>query len=150
MHHEESIVINRPPEEVWAFMTDWFNSPRLRPGFLGWRQTSPGPLGVGSMMQGRMVALGFETRVNARFVEWDPPHSWVITITGRPFRTLIDRVTLETIGDATRIVRSSEFEPHPALKLLLWPLYPTLFRRQQRAVFENAKRLLESRTRAGP
>jgi len=143
---ENSILINRPPEEVWAFMTDMFNAPRMRPGFLGWRQTSPGPLGVGSTMQGRAVILGMEARLNARFVEWDPPHGWVVTIFGRPFRS-IDRVTLERIGNTTRISRSSEFEPHPVLKLLLWPLYPTLVRRQQRAVFENAKRLLESQPR---
>jgi len=141
-HLEESIVINRPPEEVWAFMTEMFNAPRMRPGFLGWRRTSPGPLEVGSTMQGRMVILGMEARLNARFVEWDPPRGWVVTITGRPFRST-DRVTLEGIGNATRIVRSSEFEVQPAFKLLSWIAIP-LAMRQNRAVFENAKRLLES------
>lgn len=149
MHFEVSIVINRPPDEVWAFMTDPFNSPRMRPGFLGWRTDAPGPLGAGSTMQGRTIILGIETRINARVVEWDPPHSWVITMTGRPMRSYIDRVTLETIGDATRIVRSTEVEPHPAMNLLR-PLYAPIFRRQQRAAFENAKRLLESRSRASP
>lgn len=150
MLFEESIVINRPPEEVWAFMTDLFNSPRMRPGFLGWRTDQPGPLGAGSTMQGRAVILGIETRIKARVAEWDPPRSWVITMTGRPMRSYIDRVTLERIGAAaTRVVRSTEVDPHPAMNLLRL-VYAPLFRRQQRTVFENAKRLLESRAPTSP
>jgi carbon monoxide dehydrogenase subunit G len=62
MRTHESIAINRPPDEVWAFLTDFFNSPRVRPGALVLRRTSPGPLGSGSVLQGRMTILGFETR----------------------------------------------------------------------------------------
>jgi hypothetical protein len=38
---ENGEVINRPPDQVWAFLTDLFNSPRLRPGVLAVRQTHP-------------------------------------------------------------------------------------------------------------
>jgi hypothetical protein len=31
MRTHESVAIYRPPDEVWAFLTDFFNSPRLRP-----------------------------------------------------------------------------------------------------------------------
>jgi hypothetical protein len=53
-------LINRPIDEVWAYLTDWFNTPGMG-GYaaLGLRQTSPGPTGVGSTLQGRNVFLGF-------------------------------------------------------------------------------------------
>ena len=30
MHFEDTVMINRSPEEIWAFYTDWFNAPRIR------------------------------------------------------------------------------------------------------------------------
>ena len=39
MHHEMTVEINRPIDEVWAFMSDPFNMPRLRGSTLGLRQS---------------------------------------------------------------------------------------------------------------
>jgi hypothetical protein len=65
MRFEDTVMIDRTPEEVWAFYTDWFNAPRIRGGdMLGLRQTSPGPMGIGSTLQGRRVLLGFEMRID--------------------------------------------------------------------------------------
>jgi len=47
MQFHESDVIDRPPDEVWEFLTDFFNSPLVHPGALALRPTSPGPLGAG-------------------------------------------------------------------------------------------------------
>lgn len=70
---QESIVINRPPDEVWAYVTDMFNAPRMSgSGLIGLRQTSPRPLSVGSSLQGRRLILGFETRNIFHVTEWDP------------------------------------------------------------------------------
>jgi len=143
MHYEGSIVIDRPADEGWAFLSDFFNSPRLRPGFLGWRSTSPGPLGAGSTAQGRVVILGFETRLKARIIEWDPPRGMVMTMTGRPINAYRDRMTLEVLKEGTKVSRSTELDPSPMFKPLL-ALYWPFFERQQRAVFENAKRILEA------
>ena len=41
MQIDESIAINRPPDEVWAVLTDFFNSPRARPGTLAIRRAAP-------------------------------------------------------------------------------------------------------------
>jgi carbon monoxide dehydrogenase subunit G len=51
MRTHESIAIDRPPDEVWAFLTDFFNSPRVRPGALALRRTSPGPLGTERLIE---------------------------------------------------------------------------------------------------
>lgn len=140
-------MIDRPIDEVWEHLTDWFNTPRMG-GYaaLGLRQTSPGPTGVGSTLQGRNVILGFETRLNHTITEWDPPHTFADTMEGRPFRSLSQRGTLEAIGDGTRLVVSTEFELRPALRLL-WPFLGPFVRRKMRAGAQGAKRLLESKPR---
>jgi carbon monoxide dehydrogenase subunit G len=142
MRIHESIAINRPPGEVWAFLTDFFNSPRVRPGALALRRTSPGALGSGSVLQGRMMILGFETRFTMTVTEFDPPRSAVATLAARPGRGVI-RTTLEPTPEGTRVDRSTDFELSPALRLMS-PVFGFLLRRQDRAASRNWKRLIEA------
>src|SRR6266496_3046352 len=139
----ESVVINRPPDEVWAFLTDFFNSPRVRPGALAVRRTSPGPLGKGSVLQGRMTILGFETRFTMTVTEFDPPRSAVVTLAARPIRRAAIRTTLEPTPGGTRVDRTTDFELHAALRLMS-PVFGFLLRRRDRAASRNWKRLIES------
>ena len=143
-HLEHSVVINRPIDEVWAYFTDFFNAPRISgSGIIGLRQSSPGPLGVGSTLQGRRVVLGFETRNDFQVTEWDPPHAFAATIEGRPFRSALARATLESRGDGTRLVVVVDFELQPAMKLL-WPVAGPFIRRRWHASFAQGKALTEA------
>ena len=56
MRIESMITVNCPIEEVWAFTAEPFNVPRFGPTMLALRQTSPGPTGVSSVWEGRMVS----------------------------------------------------------------------------------------------
>jgi hypothetical protein len=142
-----SIVINRPIDEVWAYFTDWFNTPRVGgAGIIGLRQTSSGPLGVGATLQGRRVVLGFETRNNYLCTEWDPPHAFAATIKGRPFRSAAARVTLEARADGTHLAVSTDFELQPTMKLL-WPFAGPFMRRRWHAGFARGKALIEAKPR---
>jgi carbon monoxide dehydrogenase subunit G len=141
MRFHESIAINRPPDEVWAFLIDVFNSPRVRPGALALRRISPGPLGSGSVIQGRQIILGFETRLTMTITEFDPPRRAVATLAARPVRGAIS-TTLELTADGTRVDRTTDIELHPALKLLS-PVLRFIYRRQDRAASRNLKRLIE-------
>jgi ligand-binding SRPBCC domain-containing protein len=146
-HFEHTVVIERPVEEVWTYLTDWFNTPRMG-GYaaIGLRQTSPGPLGLGTTLQGRNVILGFETRLNHTVTQWDPPAAFEDTMEGRPFRSLVQRGTLESVGDGTRLVVTTDFELRPALRLL-WPVLAPFVRRKMGAGITGAKRLIEAAPR---
>lgn len=146
-HFEDTVVIDRPIDEVWAYMTDWFNTPRMG-GYaaLGLRQTSPGPMGVGSTLQGRNVILGFETRLNHTITEWDPPHVFSDAMEGRPFRSMSQRGTLETLGAGTRLVVTTDFELRSVLKVV-WPLLGPFVRRKMSTGIHSLKRLLEAKPR---
>lgn len=123
---EESIVIDRPIDQVWAFANDQFNRPRWSGGGnLGSRQTSPGPMGLGSVLQARTAIpiLGFETRIDSVITEWDPPHAMTISIGGRysgPFRSATSRLTMEAVAGGTRVVRATEAKLRPGFRAL-WP-----------------------------
>jgi hypothetical protein len=144
---ESSVVINRPIEEVWAFWNT-FNFPRASRGFLGLRQTSPGPMALGSTLQGRVVILGFERRVELMVTEWDPPHAGTLSIEGAGIRSGLLGMTLEATAEGTRMVRTSEFEPRPVLKPLFWVLRP-YFTRQAKATNQATKRLIEAEHTSG-
>jgi hypothetical protein len=143
IHWVTSAVVDRPIDEVWAALVDFFNAPRIgrREGLLAMRQTSPGPLGVGSTYTERRVILGFETRLTARITEWDPPHLVVSTMEGRPFRSFVSRFTLEAGPDGTKMVSSIDMELQPALKLL-WPILGPFIRRRRRAAFGDVNAFL--------
>jgi hypothetical protein len=143
IHWVTSALVDRPIDEVWAALLDFFNAPRIgrREGLLAMRQTSHGPLGVGSTYSERRVILGFETRLTARITEWDPPRLVVSSMEGRPFRSFVSRFTLESGPDGTTLVSSIDMELQPALKLL-WPIIGPFIRRRRRAAFGDVNAFL--------
>lgn len=143
MRIETSIVVDRPIEEVWAFMMDPFNLPRYGGTWLGVRQTSAGPMGLGSTGQGRWVLFGFEARIGLAITEWNPPHTATLSVKGAGMRSASLRGILEVIAGGTKVMRVAEFEPRPAFKPLYWIAGP-LIRRRAQATDRKLKRLLES------
>ena len=141
-------MVDRPIDDVWASLTDLFNSPRLwGRRVLAMRQTSPGPPGVGSILQGRWVVLGFESRLNLVITEWDPPHLLAFSGILRPFGPTVARWVLEPVGDGTRMVRSGDFAEVPGPLKFVWPLLTPLMRRGMRAASRNMKQFIEGKPR---
>jgi hypothetical protein len=72
-HGEASMYIDRPPDEVFAFVADAANNPKWRRNVVRTEWLDDGPMRVGR--RGRQTArlLGREWTVDAEVVEWDPP-----------------------------------------------------------------------------
>jgi hypothetical protein len=143
-HHLESqVTISRPVDDVWAFVIDLFNAPRMRGMTLATRKVSPGPLGVGSVADQRTVILGFETHHQYTVLEWDPPHAAVLSLSGPLLRSGRLRVELTATPDGTRQVTTIDGELSTA-GVLLWPLLGPLFRRNLARNDRKLKELLEA------
>ena len=143
-HHIESeVTIRRPVEDVFAFISDLFNSPRVRGMTLASRKVSPGPLGLGSVLDNRTVILGFETHLRFTVIEWDPPHGVVASMSGPLLRS--GRVTTEltATSEGTRRVSRLDLELSPG-GILLWPLIGRLLKRDQARADRKQKALLEA------
>ena len=144
MRHESSAVIDRPIDEVWAFVTDPFNASRMGGGRLAARVTTPGPLGIGSTYQQRVAILGFETWVKTVVTELDPPHVLAHSAKDASIAgSFSARITLGPTAAGTRVVRAVEIEPRGIWKVFLPILGPLLWR-QMEAQTRNLKRLLEA------
>ena len=143
-HHIESeVTIRRPVDDVWAFISDPFNSPRTRRTTLALRKVSPGPLGLGSVAEMRAVILGFETHLRWTVIEWDPPHAAVASLSGPFLRSGRVRTELQATSEGTRKIETVDLELS-AGGILLWPLLGPIFRRDQARADRKQKALLEA------
>jgi carbon monoxide dehydrogenase subunit G len=142
MRYETSVVVDRPIEDVWASLVNPFNIPRWNPSWLGIRPASPAPLGPGSTFQARMRLFGFEIRLDAEIVDWDPPRAGSFSVRG-PIGSGSLRARLEETGAGTRLVRGTDIEPRPLLKPLFWIAGP-LIRRRSAVYDQQFKRVIEA------
>jgi class 3 adenylate cyclase len=143
MHYEMTVDIDRPIDVVWEWSNDLFNVPRLRGQTIVFRQTSPGPMGLGSTFEGRVMILGFETRVHGSIVEWDPPHATAATIAARPIKSFTARESFEETAAGTHLVRSMDIEPRSFYRVI-WAILGPLVVRRWRVATDNIKTILES------
>src|SRR2546428_4447411 len=143
MHGELSVVVNRPIEEVWAFITDPFNIPRWGGGRLAARVTPAGPIRVGSTIEYRISIFGLERRFSAVFTEVDPPRVAAGSFVGQGFLSGSVRTTLEATATGTKIVRSGDLKVRGILRLLS-PIVAAFMRRQVDTQMRSLKRLLEA------
>jgi hypothetical protein len=142
-HLESTVTIRRPVADVWAFMIDLFNAPRVRGMTLATRKVSPGPIGLGSVADNRTVILGFETHFVFTVTEWDPPHALVVSLSGPLVRSARLRLELRATSDGTHQVTTLDLEPSVA-GTLLWPLMGPVARRNLARSDRKAKALLEA------
>ena len=70
---ERSILIDAPPERVFALLCDVERTPKWWVNVDLIRQTSTGLIGVGATTESVARALGMCETVRGRFVEHDPP-----------------------------------------------------------------------------
>lgn len=74
---EESIIINRPVEEVFAFVADQTNAPRWQSGLLEVRRTTEGPLGVGTKHTLVRKFMGQRLEASNEYLEYEP-NRWIV------------------------------------------------------------------------
>lgn len=144
VHWVTTVVINRPIDELFAVFLDLFNAPSLPGSSFSVRLTTPGPMGLGSVLRARRVMLGFETVLIQTITEWDPPRAMTATMKGRPFRSAVDRFTLEPVAEGAKLTETLDIELAPALRLL-WPVIGPFQKRQRQRQFRDLKTKLEAR-----
>jgi len=144
MRFENAVVVSRPIDEVFAFLSNPFSSARRGGGSLGFRVTPPGPIGLGSTLRLRMVAFGLERTISGAITEWDPPRAATLSLANEgPVRSGTIRTTLEATTEGTKALTVIEIKPRGIWKLLS-PLVGPYMMRQTITRNQNMKRLLES------
>ena len=75
MAHEfsGSAVIDRPIDEVFAFLADGTNDPKFSPRVQEIRKTTDGPIAVGTVFESKVKDAGMTTRRTFELTEFDAP-----------------------------------------------------------------------------
>jgi uncharacterized membrane protein len=140
-----SIHIDRPAEDVFAFVAEPENNPRWRSYVIETHWLDEGPMRVGR--RGRQVSkvLGRRMEVVAEIVEWDPPRH-VVWQTVAGSATVRTDCLVEPEAGGCRLTISAEGDFTNPVMRLLSPLAIGMMKRQARADTRKLKDALEGRT----
>lgn len=135
---KNTVTIDRPAEEVFAFLADFENVPRWNYAIDQTRKASPGPVGVGTnYRQTRSVPSRSEEGFEVTAFEMDKR----LAVLGQigPFRARISYL-LEAAAGGTRLTNDVALEPSPGVLRLAARLATP---RVKAAVAENLGKLKE-------
>jgi carbon monoxide dehydrogenase subunit G len=136
-----TIVINRPLEEVFGFLSDLENNLKWRPGMIEANKKSTGPIGVGTTY--RMINNFFGRRIEGEAVvtEYEPHRKYATTNkSGLQIKT---QRTFEPVDGGTMVTFSVWTELGGIFKLVE-PLMATIGKRRLEADATTVKKLIET------
>jgi uncharacterized protein YndB with AHSA1/START domain len=134
---ENTVMIARPIEDVFAFLSDLENIPKWNYAIVETRKISEGPVGVGTTYhQVRSVPSRSEERLE--ITTYDPPRQLEIRGQLGPFRSRLF-YALDTIPEGTRVTNTVEVELRGPGRLLGRVAVP----RVREAVAANLRKLKE-------
>ena len=93
---EFDVVIDAPPEAVWAVISDPRRLPHWDKHIDHVHGVPPDGLRLGARYTSKMRFMAFRTTIDGEVLEWDPPHRATIRLTG-----LLDATVTSTIEPLT-------------------------------------------------
>jgi carbon monoxide dehydrogenase subunit G len=143
---ENTVIIRRPVEDVFAFLADFENVPRWNYAIVETTKVSPGPVGVGTTYrQTRSVPRrseeGFEVTV------FEPASRFEVQGQLGPFTARVSYL-LEPTGGGTRLTNAVDLGSS-GLLMLVAPLASSRVKRAVAANLDVLKQLLEGGGRRG-
>lgn len=142
---EESIAIDRSPEEVWAFLTQTDNIPAFESQVTHIEQITPGHVGLGTQWKGATNVLGRSFDWVSEMVEFEPPvRSRTKSIEGK--LTFEITFNLSSKGSGTLFIYRIDAESGLGgiFGKLGDPLVERAQKRTVRTNLENLKELIEA------
>ena len=144
--NELSIIIQRPIEEVFAYVSDLQNGPQWQTGLFEVRRITNGSLGVGSQFASVRKFLGRKLEGVVELVAYEPNSKMVIKSPSGsvPFE---QSFRFEPTAEGTKL--STAIELHTSgLMGLAEPLIAGSLNREMASAFGDLKDLLENRVPA--
>jgi uncharacterized protein YndB with AHSA1/START domain len=136
---ELSVMIDRPVEEVWEFITDLSKIPKWETAILEARPTSAGPIGVGFTFELRRKDMTLPTRI----IEYEPNRRFSFEHISGPAKGSVATYNVETVEGKTRLTSTGDIKFNGFYKLA-GPFVFRSLRREEIAAIGNLKRILES------
>jgi uncharacterized membrane protein len=145
IHIEESIVINRPIEEVFAFTSETKNLPLWQTDVLEARHTPEGPVQVGTKMTLVRAFMGRKMEGTSAIVEYAPPTRFAFKSTSGPEVTGVN--ICEAVAGGTKFTTRFDTQTSGVFSLAD-PLVGRTIKRSVESGLATLKDVLESRAGA--
>ncbi len=145
MHFTNSITIDRPPGDVFAYVSDLENVPEWNYAIISTRKVSDGPVSVGTAYR-QVRSLPRRSEETLQVAEMQPDRRFVVQGQIGPFVGSL-KYDVEDIGGRTRLTNTVDLEGRGLMKLA----GPVTSARVRDAVSANLgmlKELLENRQTA--
>ena len=141
---EASAMTNRPVEEVFQFTNDLDKVTQWQGNLVQTKQTSDGPMGVGSTFDEIRQAPGRKVKSTWEITEYEPNGrvQWKTTAGPIPME---GSTSFESTEEGTRVTFILEARP-TGLYGLLQPIIGRAVRKQVKSDLESLKILLESQS----
>ena len=116
---EATVAIDRPVEEVFAFLADGENDPKFSPRVLEIAKTTEGPPGAGTVYASTVKDAGMKTKREFRITEFEPPTRIRWAEVSKNLVTAAEGgYDLAREGDGTRVTIYNVLEGHGPGKLI--------------------------------
>ena len=144
---EHSIVINKPVEQVWNFLTEFRNTPKWDIGVLETKQISEGPAGLGTTFQNIGPFLGRNAVREYKVTEYEPNKKVAVKlITQEKFiRQAEVSYTFNPAKNGTKLTFMGMIEFSGFFKLIQ-PILLQRAKRDGQGDLFNLKRLIEAQS----
>jgi uncharacterized membrane protein len=139
---EVDFVVNRPVEDVFAFLSDFENNLKWRASQVEVEKTSDGPIGVGTTYRLVNNLLGRRVELAATVVEFEPNRRFA-SRDDRPVPIEAQRI-FEPVEGGTRVTLIVKAELSGVLRIAE-PLLGAILKRRLEADAAKAKDVLEAR-----
>ncbi len=138
----QSIIIDRPLAEVFAFVSDQTNGPRWQSGLLEVRRMTEGPLRVGTQNTAVRKFMGRRLEVTNEYTKFEQDTEYAFRSTSGPVKFEAAYV-VESTAEGTKL--TSRLAMHAAgLFGMAEPLIAASLRRELEANLGDLKDLLEA------
>jgi uncharacterized membrane protein len=140
----KGLVIDRPVEDVWNYMTDISNMPVWEDSGAVWKQMSEGPIQVGTPIQSSISALGRTVTFHLRVTEFEPNRAFSVqAVAGRTKGTKVSYLLQPVDNGKTRLSRVTDAQFH-GIARALQPFAGLITKRTGEMEARNVKRIMES------
>jgi uncharacterized protein YndB with AHSA1/START domain len=119
----ESVEINKPPEEVFAYLDEVERHGEWQQDIVGVQRVTEGPLRQGSRVRETRHVPGGNRSMTYEVTEHDPPRQSSFRVLDGPIRA-VGTISVEPAGDGTksRVTIAMDFEGHGIGGKLLLPV----------------------------
>lgn len=141
---EETILINRPRDEVFAFAVAPENVPLYSSNLVDYEKTSDGPVGKGAMYRGVTKVAGKSVNWTAETTEFEEGRRWVNRSIESPMAWSIEARYEEDDGATLVHFRQETDSFGGFFGKLADPLVVRMYAKDVRSNLEKMKELLEA------